>query len=349
MASILTRRSVVTVLSEGAATLAWPSTSRAATPAKGIYPVATCSYQVMFVAQGLGFFKDEGLDSRLVQGGSGVKTREIIASGQGDFGLADFVHPMLLSNKGRPCKALTAVDRIAGGLQFMLRADLYAQGIDDLAKFVAWKRPDGRKPLIGVSSIGGTTHVWATYFMEKLGYDGMVTWLGVGNVDTMLGSLKTKQVDILINTYSLVGEVESQGYGKMIYDGSDPKNWDGIIGGPVPVTVNYCLQSRIDRDPAMVQAWTNALLRASQWIEAHEPEQIYDAIEQFVGSTSRASNLIEIKATKAVGNTKGVIDQAAFDRGGKVWFRDMTGVAKLPLSEVYAGQFVQKASEKYPA
>ncbi|GJD53349.1 hypothetical protein OPKNFCMD_6124 [Methylobacterium crusticola] len=348
MTSILTRRAVVTALGAGAA-LASSRGARAAASAKGIYPVATCSYMVVFAAQGLGYFKDEGLDSRLVQGGSGVKTREIIASGQGDFALADFVHPMLLTNKGRPCKALTAVDRIAAGLQFMIRADLYAQGLTDLAKFVAWKRPDGRKPLIGVSSIGGTTHVWATYFMEQLGYDGAVTWLGVGNVDTMLGSLKTRQVDILINTYSLVGEVESQGYGKLLYDGSDPRNWDQVIGGTVPVTVNYCLQSRIDRDPAMVQAWTNAVLRAAQWVDRHAPEEIYGAIEPFVGSTSRESNLIEIRATKAVGNPAGTIDQAAFDRGAKVWFREMTGVQKLQLSEVYAASFAQKAAAKYPA
>lgn len=349
MASIISRRAVVSVLAASPGLLASSRRVRAATAAKGIYPVAICAYQVMFVAQGLGYFKEEGLDSRLVQGGSGVKTREIIASGQGDFGLADFLHPMLLTNKGRPAKALTAVDSIAAGLQFMIRADLYAQGIDSLAKFVAWKRPDGRKPVIGVSSIGGTTHVWSTYYMEQLGYGGMVTWLGVGNVSTMLGSLKTKQVDILIGPYSLVGEVESQGYGKLVYNGSDPKNWNSITGGSVPVNVNYCLQSRIDQDPAMVQAWTNAVLRAAQWIDAHTPEEIYDAIEPFVGSTSRESNLLELKETKAVGNPKGVIEQEAFERGAKVWFRDMTGIEKLPLSEAYTGQFVQKALEKYPA
>ena len=304
---------------------------------------------VVFAAHGLGFFRDEGLDSRLVQGGTGVKTREIIASGQGDFAIADFVHPMLLTNKGRPCKALTAVDRIAAGLQFMIRADLYAQGITDLAKFVAWKRPDGRRPVVGVSSIGGTTHVWSTYFMDQLGYGGAVTWLGVGNVDTMLGSLKTKQIDVLINTYSLVGEVESQGYGKLLYDGSDPTNWDKVIGGTVPVTVNFCLQSRLERDPAQVQSWTNALVRSARWVDQHGPDEIYGAIEPFVGSTSRDSNLIEIKGTKAVLNNTGIIEEPAFDRGGKVWFREMTGVEKLPLADVYAAGFAAKANEKYPA
>ena len=303
----------------------------------------------MFAAQGLGFFKDEGLDSRLTQGGSGVKTREIIASGQGNFGLADFLHPMLLTDKGRPARALTTVDRIAAGMQFIIRADLYADGIDSLAKFAAWKRPDGRKPIIGVSSIGGTKHVWGSYYMERLGYYGKAAWVGVGNVTTMLGSLKTKQVDVLIGAYSLVEESEKQGYGKMLYDGSDAKNWDQIIGGSVPVNVNYTLQSTIDRDPAMVQAWTNAVLRAAQWINGHSPEEIYAAIEPFVGSTSRDSNLVEIRETKAVGNPNGSIDQASFDRGAKVWFNDMTRISQQRLVDVYAGQFVDRALEKFPA
>ncbi len=349
MVSIVSRRQLVTVLGAGTALAALPGRARAGLAGKGIYPVATCNYQVQFVAQGRGFFKDEGIDSRLIQGGSGVKTREIIASGQGDFGIADFVHPMLLTNKGRPAKALTGVDRISTGLQFMLRADLFAQGIDDLAKFVAWRRPDGRKPIIGVSSIGGTTHVWASYYMEQLGFGGTVTWLGVGNVDTMLGSLKSKQIDILVNSMSLVTEVESQGYGKMIYDGSDAANWNTVIGGPVPVTVNYCLQATIDRDPALVQAWTNAVVRAGRWIHDHSPDEVYEAVEPFVGSTSRAANLIEIAGTKAVDNPGGLIAEADFEHGAKVWFREMTGVALVKLSDVYAGEFARKANAKYPA
>ena len=349
MVTILSRRSVMTALGAAASVPLLGGRAQAAMAGKGIYPVATCSYQVVFAAQGLGFFKDEGIDSRLIQGGSGVKTREIIASGQGDFAIADFVHPMLLTNKGRPAKALTAVDRISAGLQWMLRADLYAQGIDSIQKFVEWRRPDGRKPIIGVSSIGGTTHVWATYFMEQWGWDNKVTWVGVGNVDTMLGSLKTRQVDILINTMALVGEVEREGYGKMIYDGSDQANWNKVIGGNVPVTVNFCLQATIDRDPSLVQAWTNAVMRAGRWVEKHSPEEVYEAIEPFVGSTSKASNLIEIAATKSVANPNGLIEEADFQRGGKVWFREMTGVAPLKLSEVYAAGFAQKAHDKYPS
>jgi NitT/TauT family transport system substrate-binding protein len=349
MVTILSRRSVICAMAGAAALAAGPRAARAALTAKGIYPVATPNYQEVFLAMGKGFIKDEGIDCKLIQGGNGVKTREIIASGQGDFGIADFVHPLLLTNKGRPAKVIVGADTISAGLQFMLRADLYAQGIDTLEKFAAWKRPDGHKPIIGVSSIGGTTHVWATYYMEQFGLDTAVTWVGAGDVETMLGSLKTKQIDILINSWSLATEVETKGWGKVIFDGSDPALWNKTIGGKVPVTANYCLQATIERDPALVQAWANALLRSARYITSHSVDEIYEAIEPYVGSTSRESNLIEIKTMRSVINPNGIIDEADYKRGGKVWFREMTGLKPVALADIYAGEFIRKANEKYPA
>jgi NitT/TauT family transport system substrate-binding protein len=348
MVTILSRRSVICALSGAAALALGPRRARAALSAKGIYPVAVPNYQEMFVAMGKGFIKDEGIDCRLIQGGNGVKTREIIASGQGDFGIADFVHPLLLTNKGRPAKVIVGADSISAGLQFMLRADLFAQGIDTLEKFAAWKRPDGHKPIIGVSSIGGTNHVWGTYYMEQLGLDTAVTWLGVGDVETMLGSLKTKQIDILINTWSLAHEVESKGWGKVIFDGSDPAEWNKTIGGKVPVTAHYCLQATIDRDPALVQAWANALLRAAHWITAQDIDEIYEVIEPYVGSTSRGANILEITALKSVADFDGTIDAAGFARGEKVWFREMTGIKPLAMADVVSPGFVETARKAYP-
>ena len=82
------------------------------------------------------------------------------------------------------------------------------------------------------------------------------------------------------------------------------------------------------------QAWTNAVVRAGRWIHDHSPDEVYEAVEPFVGSTSRAANLIEIAGTKAVDNPGGLIAEADFEHGAKVWFREMTGVAPVKLSEV---------------
>ena len=343
----ITRRSALTILAGGAA-----MTNRNARAAdmtgRVIYPVAIPIYQTHFVADRVGFFKEAGLDCKLIQGGSGVKTREIIASSQGDIGIGDITHPMQLSNHGRAGRVLMPVDTRSSAVMFIIRKDLSEQGINSLEGLTEWRRPDGRKPIVSVSSLGGTNHVWASYYMETMGLDQKVTWIGTGNVDTMLGSLKTKQVDVLVSSPSLLNESMEQGWGTLLFDGTDESVWDKYIGGKVPVTAHFTLQSTIDKDPQKMQAFVTALWRATQWIKSHSPEEIYDVIEPYVGSTSRSANLLEITALQKVADYQGTIDAAGFARGEKVWFREMTGIKPLTIADVVSPAFIEAARKAYP-
>jgi NitT/TauT family transport system substrate-binding protein len=171
----LSRRAALTVIASAGAAMAAGRARAQDTNGRVIYPVAIPIYQTQFVADRIGFFKEAGLECKLIQGGSGVKTREIIASSQGDIGIGDITHPMQLSNHGRAGRVLMPVDTRSSAVMFIIRKDLKDQGIDTLEAFTEWKRPDGRKPIISVSSLGGTNHVWASYYMEKMGLDDKVT------------------------------------------------------------------------------------------------------------------------------------------------------------------------------
>jgi len=200
-----------------------------------------------------------------------------------------------------------------------------------------------------VSSLGGTNHVWASYYMETMGLDDKVTWIGTGNVDTMLGSLKTKQVDVLVSSLSLLNESQDQGWGTLLFDGTDETIWNKYIGGKVPVTAHFTLQATIDKDPAKMQAFVTALWRATQWIKAHSPEEIYETIEPYVGSTSRSANIIEIATLKKVADYDATIDAAGWARGEKVWFREMTGIKPLTIADLLSPTFIEAARKAYPA
>jgi NitT/TauT family transport system substrate-binding protein len=305
-------------------------------------------YQSQFVADRAGYFKDAGLDCKLIQGGSGVKTREIIASSQGDVGIGDVTHPMQLSNHGRMGRILMPTDTRSSTVIFIIRKDLWDQGITSLEKLAEWKRPDGRKSIVSVSSLGGTNHVWSSYYMEMMGLAEKVTWIGTGNVDTMLGSLRSKQVDVLVSSLSLLDESQEQGWGTLLFDGTDETIWNKYIGGKVPVTGHFTVQSTIDKDPPKMQAFVTALWRAAQWIRTHSPEEVYETIEPYVGSTSRKANVLEIAALKKVADFDGVVDAASFARGEKVWFREMTGIKPLTMAEVVSPEFVNAAKKAYP-
>jgi NitT/TauT family transport system substrate-binding protein len=348
MARHVTRRSALTIVAGGAAL----ATGRAWADAKEgreVYPVAVPVYQTHFIADRAGFFKEAGLDCKLIQGGNGVKTREIIASSQADIGIGDITHPMQLSNHGRAGRVLAPVDTRSSSVMFIIRKDLKDQGITTLEALTEWKRPDGRKPIVSVSSLGGTNHVWASYYMEKMGLDEKVTWIGTGNVDTMLGSLKTKQVDVLVSSLSLLNDSVEQGWGALLFDGTDETIWNKYIGGKVPVTSHFTLQSTIDKDPPKMQAYVTALWRATQWVKAHSPDQIYEMIEPYVGSTSRNANILEITALQKVADYDASIDAAGFARGEKVWFREMTGIKPLTIAEVISPGFIEVARRAYPA
>jgi NitT/TauT family transport system substrate-binding protein len=347
MATLLTRRSALTVIAGGASLAAGPARAEGLS-GRAIYPVAVPIYQSQFVADRAGYFKDAGLDCKLIQGGSGVKTREIIASSQGDVGIGDVTHPMQLSNHGRMGRILMPTDTRSSSVMFIIRKDHWDQGITTLEKLAEWKRPDGRKSIVSVSSLGGTNHVWSSYYMEMMGLAEKVTWIGTGNVDTMLGSLKSKQVDVLVSSLSLLDESQEQGWGTLLFDGTDETIWNKYIGGKVPVTGHFTVQSTIDKDPRKMQAFVTALWRAAQWIKTHSPEEVYAMIEPYVGSTSRKANVLEIAALKKVADFDGVVDAASFARGEKVWFREMTGIKPLTMAEVISPEFVNVAKRVYP-
>ena len=132
MAKHFTRRSALTIIAAGAASIAADRARADDKTGRVIYPVAVPVYQTQYVADRVGFFKEAGLDCKLIQGGSGVKTREIIASSQGDIGIGDITHPMQLSNHGRAGRVLMPVDTRSGAVIFIIRKDLRDQGITTL-------------------------------------------------------------------------------------------------------------------------------------------------------------------------------------------------------------------------
>ena len=72
-----TRRAALTIIASGGAAVAAGRSWAEDKSGRVIYPVAVPVYQTQYVADRMGYFKEAGLDCKLIQGGSGVKTREI--------------------------------------------------------------------------------------------------------------------------------------------------------------------------------------------------------------------------------------------------------------------------------
>lgn len=263
MTHVMSRRALLCIAAGAAAgSISTGCLARAAISATAIYPVALPVYAQQFVAMTQGFFMDEGLDVQLIPAGSGVKMRDIVASGQGDVGIGDVTHALQLTNRKRPAKMLNAIDKRNSSV-IIVGTEAHAKGLTRIEQLATWQRQDGAKPLVGVSSIGGTSYVWSSFILEKFKLDQAVTFIGVGETDTMLGALKSKQIDLLVGGRSMLAEAENRGWGKLLFDMGEKTNWDKVVGGDVPITANFALASTITRDRPRIQSFTNSLYRGA--------------------------------------------------------------------------------------
>jgi NitT/TauT family transport system substrate-binding protein len=315
----------------------------------GAHPANITNYAPQLIAISQGFLKDEGLDFSLVVSGGGSKLREIVAADQADFGLGDITHSLQMTNRGRPAKVVMAIDQRCVIANIVVRSDLHEAGIDTLPKLLAWKRPDGSKPIVAVSTLGGGQHAYAAYILGRVpGGENAVTWIAGGVTHTMLGGLQTKKFDAIVAAPSWQFEAEDRGWGKAIVDLRDEKLSNELFGGPVSTTVFYARQPTIDGDRAKTQAYVNAMYRAMQWIKGASVEEFYASVgEKYLNALPPEMVKREIAYYKDTFYFGGVVSPEAYANGGKVWFGGMSEIKPIGFADAVDNSFVEAAREKY--
>jgi NitT/TauT family transport system substrate-binding protein len=294
------------------------------------------------------YMQQEGLDFRLISSDGGTKLRDLVAAGQVSFGLGDTTHPMQLVNRGRPAKILLAIDRRCPYTNVVVRRDLYDKGVTTLTALADYRRANGAKPIVAVSTIGGGQYVYANYMFDKIGAANKVNWVSGGVTLTMLGGLRTSQFDAIIAPAAWQIAAERAGYGKTIFDVSDDAGWNREFGGPMPVTCAYALQSTIDAHPETVQAYVNGMLRAMQWIKRTDDSQVWQTMgKAYLKETLAETGLEELAAFRRTANFGCDFDAAAFANGAPVWFRQGSGMKPLKYSEVTDLSFLNFSKRKY--
>lgn len=305
-------------------------------------------YAIGMIAELKGYFKDEGLDSKLITGNAGTFGRQTLAAGQALFAHGDASHPLQLGARGKPCKILLATEMVCSYANIVVRQDLYDAGINSVEKLAEYKRPDGAKPIVAATAIGSGTWVFGTYVFETRGLGDRVNWVAGGGPNTMFPSLQTKQFDAVMAPPSWIVEVEKKGFGRTIYDTSKPGVFEKDFGGTLPVLVIYTLQDTVEQDKAMVQAYVNAIHRAMAFVKATPLADVQALVtpKYFSGIDPDAVSA-ELGFDKSTWAYDGVIDKSSFERGAKPWYRKGTDIPETKYEDVVDMGFLQAARAKY--
>lgn len=311
-------------------------------------PVKSISYVAQDVAVAKGFLADEGMELEITNAGGGSNLRDLVGSGQIEFGVADSAHPLKLTGRNRPAKILLSLDSRSPLVSIVIRQELYDDGIDSLEKLAEYKRPDGSVPNFGVTSLGGGQHTYLSYMVEKKGLSDKFIWLAGGGEATILGGLSTGQFDAIASMPNLSFISKERNWGQVVFDVADDAQWNDAFGGPVPSTVGFCLQSTIEENPEMVQAFVNAMYRSLRWLHESSVDEIYEAVAPiYLGDFDEKTIRREIEYLEPIHSTDGAVQPDQFANLAPILFRQETAMTEVSYEDAVDTSFLDKAREEY--
>jgi NitT/TauT family transport system substrate-binding protein len=351
MAHIYSRRELlkIGVTTAGALLLpsrkAWPRSAVKATQVTGVL------YCAHLVAEASGYFKREGLEVELVTSPAGARSAQMVAAGQVHYVLGDTSHPQRLTEQGKPAVVLFVTDLKCPYANIVVRKDLHQAGLTSIDKLATMKPKDGDKWKAGVTAIGSGTWMYGNFILRSRPLPGgkslndTVEWIGVGGIKSALGALKTGKIDIGMAVPEFILEAEAQGFGTLLFDVRDDKQWLPIFKGPIAATGSYALKSTVQSLKDETQAYVTAVYKAVQWIKGAAPGEIANALERYQETMGLSGDSI-VKAIdwyKHVWTYDLVFSREHYENVLNV-ARGIKAEKTYPYEEIVDGSFLRKAS-----
>jgi NitT/TauT family transport system substrate-binding protein len=298
-------------------------------------------YLPLTVAETLGYFKNEGLDVTINDFAGGAQSLRALVGGSVDVVSGAFEHTVNMQAKGQKLRAFV----------LMGRAPQIVLGVNPkvMPNFKSVADLKGKK--IGVTAPGSSTNVMANFVLAKAGLKPSdVSIVGVGASSGAVAAMRSGQIDAISNLDPVITLLQRSGDLKVISDTRIVPEAEKVFGGPMPAACLYAKTEFVDKNPATVQALTNAIVRADKWIQAAGPGDIIKAVPETYLLGDRAVYIDAFLAAKGALSPDGMFPE----KGPDTAFRALASIdaeiasAKLDLAAVYTNDFVKKANAKYP-
>ncbi len=220
-------------------------------------------YTPQYVAITQGFFEEEGLKIELIDGKGADKVMAALLSGEGDIGFMGPEASIYVYNQGRENYVINFAQLTQRDGSFLV-----AREKDDNFSFDKLKG----KTIIGGRK-GGMPLMTLEYVLKKNG-------LNVGEdvivrtdiqFDVMAGAFVGGEGDYVTLFEPVASTLEKEGKGYVVAS-------IGKESGYIPYTCYSATKEYIEKNPDIIQKFTNALYKAMIWVQEHSLEEIADAV-----------------------------------------------------------------------
>ena len=217
-------------------------------------------YAPQYVAIEEEYFKDEGLDLTLVTGFGADKTMTAVISGEADIGFMGAEASVYAYQEG-------ATDPVVNFAQLTQRAGNFLVAREEMPDF-KWEDLKDKKILGGRK--GGMPEMVFEYILRKNGLDPQKDLMIDQSIDfgsTAAAFSGDTSSDFTVEFEPSATALEKEGAGYVVAS-------LGVDSGYVPYTSYSAKTSYMEKNPEIIQKFTNALQRGMEYVQTHTPEEI---------------------------------------------------------------------------
>ena len=221
-------------------------------------------YAPQYVAIEEGYFKDEGLDLTLVTGFGADKTMTAVISGEADIGFMGAEASVYAYQEG-------ATDPVVNFAQLTQRAGNFLVAREKMPDF-KWEDLKDKKVLGGRK--GGMPEMVFEYILRKNGLDPQKDLTIDQSIDfgsTAAAFTGDTSADFTVEFEPSATALEKEGAGYVVAS-------LGVDSGYVPYTSYSAKTSYMEKNPEIIQKFTNALQKGMEYVQSHTPEEIAEVI-----------------------------------------------------------------------
>jgi NitT/TauT family transport system substrate-binding protein len=293
-------------------------------------------YLPAMLTQQLGYFKDAGVDVKLMTEPSGASAENVLLAGQVQGVVGFYDHAITLQAQGKCVESVVQLAKVPG------EAEVVATGapVTSPADF------GGKK--LGVTSPGSSTDYLTQYLATKHGVDTAdYTTVAAGAGSTFLAALQNGGIDAGMTTDPTIAQVTKQGTGKVLIDMRTEEGTKAALGGLYPAASLYMDCAYVEQNPETVQKVASAFVKTLDWISTHTPAEIAAEMPSDYNGGDPDTYVKAIGDSSPMFTTDGVMPE-----GGPETVLDVLGTFsdtvkakrdEIDLSKTFTTQFVEAA------
>lgn len=217
------------------------------------------------LTQQLGYFKEQGLDVKLVDTPAGVTAETSLIANQAQGVVGFYDHTIDMQAKGKCLESVVQFANVPG------EAEVVGTGAE--SSISAPSDFAGKK--LGVTSPGSSTDFLTQYLAGRAGVGtSQYTTVKAGADATFIAALKTGGIDAGMTTDPTIARISEEKLGKVLIDMRTEEGTKKALGGLYPASSLYMSCDYVAKNKPTVQKLANAFVKTLKYIDSHPAAQI---------------------------------------------------------------------------